>query len=347
MDKYLDARFERVEKALAVLIDSITKYNPSEKLADDLAVADRELAQGLKDLERHQNNYARIQQLRNESAALDSQIKDTMGALWSVRKEVKNTQTTNYPPTGPRYNFTTVELLDYARRISQNTLPPPGVTNGVDLSSSAAATPAAADNPEATTTAGQTPSASFNGGTTTTVGTPAAPTPGPTDQSISQPGQPQQSQSQPGATSLPENLKPYIDRLHGAVFYPWPTEETIRRGALAGIQQLVDEGINPLGYDPEEEIRKREQEEQARKEADELARREREEAERMMREERERMARDRERARQEAERRGSVIGGGVGIMPGAGGSTSPAVERGAKKQFLFLGGDDEDDDDDE
>ncbi|KAM7212998.1 Vitamin-D-receptor interacting Mediator subunit 4 domain containing protein [Rhypophila decipiens] len=347
MDKYLDARFERVEKALAVLIDSITKYNPSEKLADDLAVSDRELAQGLKDLERHQNNYARIQQLRNESAALDSQIKDTMGALWSVRKEVKNTQTTNYPPTGPRYNFTTAELLDYARRISQNTLPPPGVTNGVDLSSSAAATPAAADNnPDATTTAA-TPSASFNGGTTTTVGTPApttaAPTPGPTDQSISQ--QPQQPQSQPGATSLPETLKPYIDRLHGAVFYPWPTEETIRRGALAGIQQLVDEGINPLGYDPEEEIRKREQEEQARKEADELARREREEAERRMREERERMARDRERARQEAERRGSVIGSGVGNMPG--GSTSPAVERGAKKQFLFLGGDDEDDDDDD
>ncbi|KAM7184486.1 Vitamin-D-receptor interacting Mediator subunit 4 domain containing protein [Rhypophila sp. PSN 637] len=346
MDKYLDARFERVEKALAVLIDSITKYNPSEKLADDLAVSDRELAQGLKDLERHQNNYARIQQLRNESATLDAQIKDTMGALWSVRKEVKNTQTTNYPPTGPKYNFTTAELLDYARRISQNTLPPPGVTNGVDLSSSsAAATPAAADNnPEATTTAGQTPSASFNGGTTTTVGTPApttaAPTPLPTtDQSISQP-----QQSQTATTSLPENLKPYIDRLHGAVFYPWPTEETIRRGALAGIQQLVDEGINPLGYDPEEEIRKREQEELARKEADELARREREEAERRMREERERMARDRERARQEAERRGSVIGG-VGNMPG--GSTSPAVERGAKKQFLFLGGDDEDDDDDE
>lgn len=354
MDKYLDARFERVEKALAVLIDSIAKYNPSEKLAEDLVQADQELQQGLKELERHQNNHARIQQLRNETASLDAQTKDTIGALWSMRKEVKITPTTVYPPGGPKYNFTTEELLDYARRISRNTLPPPGVTNGIDLNANApsgGATP----GPE---TAAPTPNASFNGGTGTVVNTPATtaapPTPLPNGApNIGGPAanpsiifeQSQATIASTAATEMPDNLKPYVDRLHGAVFYPWPTEDNIRRGALGAYQQLVDSGIDPKGYDPEEEARRKEEEEQARKEADEAARLEREEAERRMREERERMARDREQARQEAERRGSVIGGpGEGGVAAHGGRPPQQKE---KKQFAFLGGDDEDDDDDD
>ena len=47
MDKFIDARFDRVEKALAVLIDSIANYNPSPTLAEDLLTADRELSGGL------------------------------------------------------------------------------------------------------------------------------------------------------------------------------------------------------------------------------------------------------------------------------------------------------------
>lgn len=47
MDQAIDARFERVEKALTTLIDSIAKYNPSMAMANDLAVADRELSKGL------------------------------------------------------------------------------------------------------------------------------------------------------------------------------------------------------------------------------------------------------------------------------------------------------------
>ncbi|KAM7207758.1 Vitamin-D-receptor interacting Mediator subunit 4 domain containing protein [Naviculisporaceae sp. PSN 640] len=351
MDKYLDARFERVEKALAVLIDSITKYNPSEKIADDLITSERELASTLQSLEHHQNNFHKIQSLRDENALLDSQIKDTIGSLWNVRKEVKNTQTTIYPPTGPKYNFSTAELLDYARRISHHTLPPAEIINAYDAAlattnTNAAATPLATGQE---TAEGQTPNTSFNGGTVpnTVVGTPAttAPTPAPADSSQAplNPSQPpntqSQSQSQSTAVDMPENLKPFVDRLHGAIFYPWPTEDTIRRGALAAYQLLVDSGIDPKGYDPEEEARRKEAEELARKEADEAARREREEAERRMREERERMIRDRERARQEAERRGSVMEGGSTGATGAG--------RQQKTQFAFLGGDDEDDDDDE
>ncbi len=47
MDKFIDARFERLEKALASLIDSVTKYHPSVSLAEDLQAADTELTKGL------------------------------------------------------------------------------------------------------------------------------------------------------------------------------------------------------------------------------------------------------------------------------------------------------------
>ncbi|KAK0715288.1 vitamin-D-receptor interacting mediator subunit 4-domain-containing protein, partial [Lasiosphaeris hirsuta] len=323
MDKYLDVRFERVEKALASLIDSIAKYNPSEKLAEDLATADKELARGLKELERHQNNYARIQQLRDETAALDAQTKEIIGTLWTMRKEVRNTQTTSYSSTAPKYQFDTADLLRYARRISRNTLPPPGVTNGIEPAAAAASPPAPAEAAPASPARGGTltPSASFNNG-------PAA-APTPSANGANEP--PSQATVSSSATELPVHLKPMVNLHDGAVFFPWPGEDKIRSGALASYQALSDRGVDPRGYDPEEEEARRAEEERAKKEAEEAARMEREEAERRMREERERMARDRERARQEAERRGSVAVGG-GVAP-------------PKSQFTFLDGLDDDDDD--
>jgi hypothetical protein len=47
MDEIIDKRFERVEKALAALITSISTYNPAPSLANDLVSADTELSQGL------------------------------------------------------------------------------------------------------------------------------------------------------------------------------------------------------------------------------------------------------------------------------------------------------------
>jgi len=177
MDKYLDARFERVERALSTLIDSLSKYNPSEKLAEDLILADSELVHSLSLLEQHQNNQQRIEALRAQTSALDAQTKEIIGSLWAMRKEVKNTQTTSYPAAGAKFPFTTMELLNYARRISRNTLPPPGVTNGVDLTAPAAGTATAPGSvivaspagqqqqqqDEGTQSLTQTPNASFNG----------------------------------------------------------------------------------------------------------------------------------------------------------------------------------------
>jgi hypothetical protein len=49
MDKYIDDRFERLEKALANLIDSVTKYHPSIQQGEELNVADQELSRGLEE----------------------------------------------------------------------------------------------------------------------------------------------------------------------------------------------------------------------------------------------------------------------------------------------------------
>ncbi len=49
MDKQLDIRFDRVEKALGTLVDSIAKYNPSTQSAHDFVAADAELCKGLEE----------------------------------------------------------------------------------------------------------------------------------------------------------------------------------------------------------------------------------------------------------------------------------------------------------
>jgi uncharacterized Fe-S cluster-containing radical SAM superfamily protein len=49
MDTYIDGRFERLEKALANLIDSVTKFHPSIQQGDELDAADKELTKGLEE----------------------------------------------------------------------------------------------------------------------------------------------------------------------------------------------------------------------------------------------------------------------------------------------------------
>ncbi|KAK4184609.1 putative mediator of RNA polymerase II transcription subunit 4 [Podospora australis] len=331
MDKKLDGSFERVERSLALLIDSLTKYNPSEKLAQELASAEQDLQQSLKELEVHQNNFARIDELRRQTEHFDAQTKEIVQALWNMRKELKAVTTMNYSSSTPKYDFTVAQLLAYARRISRNTLPPPGVTNGVDLTSSSTPGEAMTQDTPGLETGASTPA--------------AAPTPGP-GQTPSAPNDSfqQQSQSQPSrtGTDLPIHLKPAVNPLENQSFYPWPTVDQIRSGALARYQDLINQGIDPKNYDPEEEERKRLQEEEARREAEEKARQEREEQERRNREERERMARDMEARRQqqqeEERRRSSVAVAGMSGSGGGGSATSPSKP----KQFTFL-----DDDDDE
>lgn len=49
MDKQIDVCFDRVEKALSTLVDSISKYHPSVHQVNELGLADIELNKGLED----------------------------------------------------------------------------------------------------------------------------------------------------------------------------------------------------------------------------------------------------------------------------------------------------------
>jgi hypothetical protein len=346
MDKYIDTRFDRVEKALTSLIDSIAKYTPSTSQANELAASDRELAAGLMELQTHQANNERIQQLRQETADLDAQIRSTIAVLWATRKEITTTAPTTKADSAaaaaaPRYDFTYAELLDYARRISRTTLPPPGVTNGVDLNEPSTQTGANStqQNGEGSAAA-ETSRAQTPAGT----GTSAAPTPVATaGGSLADSQQPQASQAT-NSTALPDHMLPAVNLLEGAVFYPWPGEDRIRGGALALNTQLSEAGISARGYDPEEEARRRRAEEEERREMEERQRVQREEHERRMREERERMAR--ERAARAAAEGGQQASDAWRRGSGGADPAKPAGAPGEKKQFQFMGGLDDDDDDD-
>jgi hypothetical protein len=47
MEDVLSTHFDRIEKALSTLVDSIAAYNPSPQAAIDLVAADDELSHGL------------------------------------------------------------------------------------------------------------------------------------------------------------------------------------------------------------------------------------------------------------------------------------------------------------
>ncbi|KAI0521410.1 vitamin-D-receptor interacting mediator subunit 4-domain-containing protein [Xylaria bambusicola] len=326
MNKQLDSCFDRVEKALGTLIDSIAKYNPSTTQVQELGNADAELNKGLQDLQTHQSNYQRLQDLRASTARYDAQIKDTLRLLANTRKELVHASATVFPD-GPNYEIRYDELLSYARRISKTTIPPVGAANAISAAMSEAKGGEASSAPEtaATTPAGGTP----NGAT------PQAQQPLPTTVN-----------GGASSTDLPEQLAIYLNPHSAYTFVPWPSEEQVRHGAIASLAYMAEQGIEAEGYDPEAERARKEREEEERKEAEERERVEREERERRMREEQARLRAERERNREkEAEswRRASVSTGGA-PQP-SGGPAASASPTQPKAQFQFMGDDDDDDDD--
>ncbi|KAH7238460.1 vitamin-D-receptor interacting mediator subunit 4-domain-containing protein [Fusarium tricinctum] len=342
MDTYIDGRFERLEKALANLIDSVSKYHPSTIQGDELNAADKELSKGLEEVQTHQNNYLRIQQLRESSAALDAQIRETISNLATTRKDIVTTPTTTFP-AGPSYAIAYEELLKYARRISKTTMPPAGTIKAV---------PPTPDGPDGQTPGVQTPGPDSQ---TASVMTPSAP---PSSQvqspAVMNGGTPQVSQepaTQQSAlsanTNLPNEWTQFLNPLTDQIFLPWPNDLQIGAGALASNQVLLEQGINPKGYDPAEEEERKRREEEERKQKEEEDRIAQEEREKKIREERERQRIERERQRekdQEAWRRASLVGG-PSAAPGE--QRSPTGPPPQKAQFQFTNLDDLDDDDDD
>ncbi|KAH6659092.1 vitamin-D-receptor interacting mediator subunit 4-domain-containing protein [Truncatella angustata] len=379
MDAHMTARFERVEKALATLIDSISRYNPTLAQGSELITAEQELSRGFDQLKVHQQNQARIQRLRTLTTGLDRQIKDTLTQLAHARKELINTPATTFP-AGPNYPIKYDELLAYARRISKTTLPNANVLasahpsavesttkpdSGADTPA-AAATPAAAGTPNGVGTPMAT-AAQVNGTTSaggSAVGTPAAVNGGDFTISTTN-GNGQQANSNnnnSSTTTLPEGLQAHINPSAGADFIPWPNEDLLRQGALANIQYLTDKGIEPKGHDPAAEEAQKKREEEEVKEREEKERLEREEKERRHREQRDRARAEEEKAWEEAARRASVSQAGAAAtesgpnalqqQPPPTTTTTTTTSSTAQpqqqqpKQFQFMGADDDDDDSD-
>ncbi|KAK8050939.1 hypothetical protein PG993_002324 [Apiospora rasikravindrae] len=319
MDKVIDVRFERMEKALANLVDSIAKYTPSTHAATELNAASADLAQGLEELQTHQRNHARIQQLRGVSAGLDGQIKDTLMQLAQARKELTGTSTTTFPDKGT-YPINYTELLNYGRHIAKTTVPPSGVANAPPPNGSAPPTQPESAVESAAATPGGTPN-----------GVASAPN-----------GALDQLSGQQNTTALPDHIQDSLNPLANAIFVPWPSEAHIRNGALAQLDFLSSRGIDPQGYDPDEEEaqkKRKEEEERAREEQERL---EREEKERRIREQMELARAEREKAREkeaaEREARGDTSHDAAAAAAGS-------SDGGNKQaQFQFLQDDDDESD---
>ncbi|KAG8623922.1 hypothetical protein KVT40_008898 [Elsinoe batatas] len=235
----LQTRYQRVEKALDTLLESITAYNPSLTAADELLAADDDT-----------------------SANLDTQIKTTIRTLADARKTLQSIAlpssslpTTTQQSSTEHRPVRVNELLSYAKFISKTTVPPtrtppiqpdtaastdpqPSQTNG--LSAPPIKTEPTSPNPAS-----------------------SAPTPGPAP--VDPPTQ--------GAT-LRRVLPPEVK----GDFIPWPSHEIIKNGGLGAVQAMVEQGRDPgevtlskeeMDAKEEEERRereKREEEERVRRE---------------------------------------------------------------------------------
>ena len=261
----------------------------------------------------HQSNHARIVSLRNTSASLDLQIKDTLTLLTDTRRALIDTPATVFPtPTNP---VSYSDLLSYARRISKFTLP-----NSFRETTTAAGR---GESPQATT--GSTPKDGRAESQADETSTPAATVANGADRDRdTQMSGVERDSATPAAlatqsqntttttsTSLPEGFVQFLNPLADNPFMPWPTEETIRRGALASIQVLLDQNIDPATFDPAksaelEAERKRIAEEEDRAREEQKAKAE-------------------EDRRREMERRMSISGSGSAAVGGGREQEKPGV----------------------
>ncbi|TVY39713.1 Mediator of RNA polymerase II transcription subunit [Lachnellula occidentalis] len=279
MDEIIDRRFERVEKALATLITSISTYNPAPALANDLHSALSTQHTNYLAVSTHQSNHAKILSLQSTSQDLDTQIKETLILLTTTRSALLSTPSTSFPPSTSTNPVSYSELLSYARRISKFTLP----TSYRESKSASAQQPGSAEE-----TGANTPRESKSGTQTNGTATPVNGVERERDMQMDiDSGTPIGSGIGGGApqttnasnnTALPTEYSRWLNPPPD-LFLPWPTEETIRRGALASIQILVDTGVDPATFDPArsaelEAERKRiqEEEDRAREEGEERMR---------------------------------------------------------------------------
>jgi len=230
----------------------------------------------------HQSNYAKILSLRDTSNALDTKIRETLTLLTETRRALISTPSTAFPPTSNPVSYS--ELLSYARRISKFTLPStfrePDTTSAVGAVEGAPGTNTPKESKSETQTNGTTTPVAVTNGVDKDVqmnSDAAMDIDSATPSGVAQTSQDTMSSS----ISLPNNFSQWLNPLADLPFIPWPTEDAIRRGALASIQVLLDQGVDPATFDPEksaelEAERKRIMEEEDRIRDEERARMEEE-----------------------------------------------------------------------
>ena len=168
----------------------------------------------------HQANYARILRLKETTDGLNQHITSILTLLANSRKELLATPTTSFPDNQRNVPYT--ELLNYAKRISRFTVPP--------TFRHPAPAEAHLHQPANTEAANSVSNAVAQGSTST-----------PTDGEGKGQGI--------GVSSLGQNEVEWLDPLNQIPFVPWPSEEVIKRGALAQIQVMLEQGIDPASVD--------------------------------------------------------------------------------------------------
>lgn len=204
----------------------------------------------------HQANYARLLSLRQTASALDENIKSTTRMLAETRKELLSIQ--SKPDTVAVREVPVEDLLSYAKFISKTTVPP--TFRGHIAKDILSSSHQPIEQSQTTQIA--------NG-----MATPAGAAP---DGVL-----PQQQGNGIGLTTLNEEKKDMLDPLSKLPFYPWPSPDIIRMGALSSVQLMLEDGVDPTTVLSKEEQeaedkRKAEEEERLRKEEEELERRRRE-----------------------------------------------------------------------
>ena len=159
------------------------------------------------------------------------------------------------------------ELLAYAKKISKFTVPPthrPRAAGGGGGAAAATSTSAAANKTQSNGDETTDANANANANETNDEG----------------------AETGVGVAALAPHESQWVNPAAPPWFIPWPSDETIRRGALAGIQARVDAGLDPAAapaaVDSAEEEGKarREEEEQRRRREEEEEERRRAETER-------------------------------------------------------------------
>lgn len=157
----------------------------------------------------HQANYARIVSLRQQDEALEAQIKKTLTLLSETRRDLLALPVTTFPPSIQNVSY--AQLIAYAKHISKFTVPPHARPSPPEV------------EPEP-------PQSEANGA----IGSPN------TGEKVAETNKGEGI----GVTLLPEQERKAFDTSE-LVFVPWPSEEVIRQGALAQIQGMVEQGIDP------------------------------------------------------------------------------------------------------